>query len=87
MSLILVAGLWSIVITFVGIAVKAGLRSRRLSSLGAALAIGVTIAAFPLALGVSGAMTLSWPTLAIGVVVLLVPSTVVSYLIVRAFRP
>ena len=83
--MVLVAGLWSIVITLVAIVVKAGLRSRRLSSLGAAVAIGITIAGFPLALPVSGAMTLSWQTQAIGVAVLLVPSTVVSYLIVRTY--
>lgn len=85
MTLLLVSALWAVLITFVAVAVKAGIQSGRLGALGATLAIAGTIAAFPLAIATSGAIELSSSTLLISVVALVVPTSLIGYLIFRRY--
>jgi len=83
-SLLSVAVLWALVITLVATAVKAGLSSGRLSITGAALAIAATIAAFPLATAVTGALAVSWQTLFISAFALFVPTITVGYFVFKS---
>lgn len=86
MSLIVLAGVWAVLVCGVSMALRAPLRTGKVSELGGAATLAAVIATFPFGLALTGVGGISWSTAVIAAVILGIPSLVAALLVIRAIH-